>query len=79
MATIEESLEKHQQEIQRLLLESGYQRSLIRMHTELADDLDSRIDVVAKKMRTLESNKKKPIELKEEVKDGNTEETQQTA
>lgn len=61
MTSLEESLQKLQLEIQPKLYQSAYHRSLIRFHTDQAAAFDDSIDILAKKIRSLEANQPKVV------------------
>lgn len=66
---IKKSYANLQSEAQHLLLNSGYHRSLVRFHSFMADDFDSQVDTVAKKIRNLEAQMPKEQPILEEKKD----------
>ena len=71
LKTWQQSMQLLQQEANTLMFNSAYNRSLARYHTTQADDLDTQIDVVGKKIRNLEANKPKEEKLNEPVKESN--------
>jgi len=54
---LEESMKELQAEAQSVLLNSGYHRSLERFHGKSADELDAKIDAIAKRIRNLEAQR----------------------